>query len=1058
MDDFTEYDPIITLGGFFAAVYVGGAAVSKLRITPLLGEIAAGVILGPEVLKVLSSGQETSLQLVGNIGVTFMIFESGMHINFEKLKVVVWKSLLVAILAVLFPIGSSVLFVYLVYGGGTNEGSDPTFNSSSTLCEGSSCYEDTHQSVFPDGLALGFVLAPTSVAISSKILTEAKALGSFLGQTIKIATAFIEDIFSIVAIVVLANLAKGDASPLVFILPLIYSTTFVVVGGAVGFILFPKVFRKIEEVTKLPYDTLRYVQVLLMMCVLAVYCFIGSLIGSHLLGAFVAGMSFSRVPRSHQVWVNQMKKISKWLIRIFFGSTVAFSIPISEMLTVNSFLLGIACAAGPCILAKLLAGLAVENGHRFVVGAGMAPRAEFAFLIAEIAMTTDYETGRQPYGKMLSSELYSVSLWALLFATVISPFIFQYALGRHARIKAEALAKEGNDSVFSFKLKVKGLYVPFIVHDVISSLKELSLHADNVKLETDEHTFILSTIVRTGTMELQDGLDDEAFETIKHHIFEVINDEEGIIIMTPIVQKKAVQIGELKFWDGGGHEVSLKNAKASNVGGDWPSGSQQPEGVLTSNVELRWADRNQQPLMIRFPDTVVIKSYSFATAKDFANNAIEPTSWTLEGLLSTRPDAGDSGWTVIDEVDDFPTPTGRNELLPKFTLEHEGCFNSVKFVPRELPHVAEVAPDELSKGQKAYKPGVHHTSDDSGQTHFVVVKVMGEHNTQLIVDIYQILALLKLDIHKAKMYQAHSAGCIHPLNVKTLYCKDLTTFGGMAGKERLTDIRIKLSDQFKVRGISGKAMVSTTRIENAPAIYGYTPAVPEGTHVGEFVFVYKHPRIKRNTEVWCPLTAVLEWMNSELQFDIINLAMDTDPSSNNDHVTIFVKDPAIDMHDQDSVLKDLAGLFEAKEVACYVSAHLHVAGRGNVVTELGEEKAYSPNSPSRPTFAHISDTKTAFSFRCYHGESIGLDMVDLTGSYHESVNGHTTRPNNNGQQMSLRQLGTFRAQDPSAFKMAMNTIRKQVNAHINEAEEKFFTQHGEAQNNSRKSVSADPDE
>merc|ERR1719397_962656 len=45
---------------------------------------------------------------------------------------------------------------------------------------------------------------------------------------------------------------------------------------------------------------------------------IGARIGSHLLGAFVAGMSFSGVPRSHYVWTRQMKRISNWCVRMFF--------------------------------------------------------------------------------------------------------------------------------------------------------------------------------------------------------------------------------------------------------------------------------------------------------------------------------------------------------------------------------------------------------------------------------------------------------------------------------------------------------------------------------------------------------------------------------------------------------------------------------------------------------------------------------------------------------------------------------------------------------------------
>ena len=43
----------------------------------------------------------------------------------------------------------------------------------------------------------------------------------------------------------------------------------------------------------------------------------GAFIGSHLLGAFVAGVCFVNVPRSQQIWNNQMKRVVKWMVRCF---------------------------------------------------------------------------------------------------------------------------------------------------------------------------------------------------------------------------------------------------------------------------------------------------------------------------------------------------------------------------------------------------------------------------------------------------------------------------------------------------------------------------------------------------------------------------------------------------------------------------------------------------------------------------------------------------------------------------------------------------------------------
>ena len=47
-------------------------------------------------------------------------------------------------------------------------------------------------------------------------------------------------------------------------------------------------------------------------------------------------MCFVEVPRSHQVWVAQFKRIIRWLIRIFFSATVySFTLTLTLTLTVT---------------------------------------------------------------------------------------------------------------------------------------------------------------------------------------------------------------------------------------------------------------------------------------------------------------------------------------------------------------------------------------------------------------------------------------------------------------------------------------------------------------------------------------------------------------------------------------------------------------------------------------------------------------------------------------------------------------------------------------------------
>ena len=74
----------------------------------------------------------------------------------------------------------------------------------------------------------------------------------------------------------------------------------------------------------------------MMFALLIGYGCIANEIGSHLLGAFIAGMSFCWMQPALMLWHSQVKRIANWLIRLFFGATVAFSIPIAIMMDLDA--------------------------------------------------------------------------------------------------------------------------------------------------------------------------------------------------------------------------------------------------------------------------------------------------------------------------------------------------------------------------------------------------------------------------------------------------------------------------------------------------------------------------------------------------------------------------------------------------------------------------------------------------------------------------------------------------------------------------------------------------
>ena len=73
--------------------------------------------------------------------------------------------------------------------------------------------------------------------------------------------------------------------------------------------------------------------------------------------------------------MTQLKRIIRWLIRIFFASSVGFNVPIKKMLSLEAFLNGLVLGAVPLVFACSWGWAAI----------GLAPLVAFCFLGVEAA-------------------------------------------------------------------------------------------------------------------------------------------------------------------------------------------------------------------------------------------------------------------------------------------------------------------------------------------------------------------------------------------------------------------------------------------------------------------------------------------------------------------------------------------------------------------------------------------------------------------------------------------------------------------------------------------------
>jgi len=300
----------------------------------------------------------------------------------------------------------------------------------------------------PDGISAGTALAPTSVGIALRLLGEAGVLQENFGQAI-ITAAFVDDILSLVLFNVLFSLS-GEFDLFKTVLAPIIGVTFMLIAMAGAVKFWPKVIDQMIlpqapdardaslqgwRRLRLEKDELLF---LLQIVMLVAYSMITHLLGTHLWGCFIAGMSFACLSpphHAHHVWVKQTKRMTTWMIRIFFSCTVAFSIPVTKLISITAFWKGSILGVFACILTKVCCAPWMGPA-KWVIGWAMVGRAEFAYLIAQMALSSN----------MMDEESFSIVIWALLYATIFAPFVFRWLLNRYIKEQGLEIRNSGGSN------------------------------------------------------------------------------------------------------------------------------------------------------------------------------------------------------------------------------------------------------------------------------------------------------------------------------------------------------------------------------------------------------------------------------------------------------------------------------------------------------------------------------------------------------------------------------------------------------------------------------------
>jgi len=157
-----------------------GEFSQRLRLPPLVGELAAGIIIGPYVLKLITPDQ--SLNVISDLGVFFLMLLAGLQMDPREIRKAGLRGGVLSVIAFSLP-----------YVGG--------FGIAALFGLG------IVQSMF-----VGLLLSITAVPVSTIILMQFGILETKLGTTV-ITAAVINDIFSLVVLSIVLQLHGANGAP-----------------------------------------------------------------------------------------------------------------------------------------------------------------------------------------------------------------------------------------------------------------------------------------------------------------------------------------------------------------------------------------------------------------------------------------------------------------------------------------------------------------------------------------------------------------------------------------------------------------------------------------------------------------------------------------------------------------------------------------------------------------------------------------------------------------------------------------------------------------------------
>ncbi|MBA3632578.1 MAG: cation:proton antiporter [Acidobacteria bacterium] len=388
---------LLALVIMLAAAKILAEVFERLKQPAVVGEILAGVLIGPSLLNWVQPSE--FINIIAEIGIIFLLFNVGLETKPQAILDVGKRAVVVAVLGVVVPFIAGY-FIAVWWGGSTVE-----------------------------ALFIGAALVATSVGITARVLGGMGLLDTLTSRII-LGAAVIDDILGLLILSVVSSFSKGsvDYWRLAGTAGLaIFFTLFVAFFGAK---LMTRLAPKIENL----HISKPFFNAGLILCLGLSFAAIHIGVAA-IIGAFLAGMMLAEATEENRKMHKLTSGVTEFLVP-FFLVNIGMQLNLSIFKDISVVILAVVITI-VAVLTKFIGcglgayGLGWKRSAQ--VGIGMIPRGEVGIVVAQIGL-----------GLAAISEQFFASVLFMAIATTLiaPPFIKILFEGEKAKLEAEQAEKD----------------------------------------------------------------------------------------------------------------------------------------------------------------------------------------------------------------------------------------------------------------------------------------------------------------------------------------------------------------------------------------------------------------------------------------------------------------------------------------------------------------------------------------------------------------------------------------------------------------------------------------